>query len=67
MTDRTMLAETYTGSNGETYRVFRFGDDDASKIHLTYPTGYDSRCSMCWLGYSHSERAHRHGVNRFNR
>lgn len=34
------------------------GPDDVSAYHHQYPTGYDSRCSWCWLGYSHSEDAH---------
>jgi hypothetical protein len=32
--------------------------DDTSPAHITYPTGYDSRCSYCWLGQGHTEAAH---------
>lgn len=32
--------------------------NDESPIHHTYPTGYDSRCGWCWLGYTHSEFEH---------
>lgn len=31
---------------------------DHSPQHHTYPTGYDSRCSWCWLNAAHSEAAH---------
>jgi hypothetical protein len=34
------------------------GPDDTSPIHHIYPDGYDSTCGWCWLGYTHSERAH---------
>jgi hypothetical protein len=34
------------------------GPDDFSPVHHTYPTGYDSECSWCWLGHTHSEEAH---------
>lgn len=34
------------------------GRDDSTPSHRTYPTGYDSKCSWCWLGAHHSEAAH---------
>lgn len=31
---------------------------DLSADHVTYPVGYDSDCSWCYLGAAHSEAAH---------
>lgn len=31
---------------------------DLSADHVTYPAGYDSDCSWCYLGAAHSEAAH---------
>lgn len=36
---------------------------DTSPQHLMYPSGYDSRCIWCWLGYAHSEAAHAAGIS----
>jgi hypothetical protein len=54
-----MSAETYQGSDGMTRRVLRAGFDDKSPIYAHWQPGrYDSRCSSCWLGFSHSEAKH---------
>ena len=42
--------------NGET--LFTASRNDSSPRHSYYPTGYDSRCSACWLNHSHSENYH---------
>ena len=34
------------------------GPGDTSPPKVTYPTGYDSRCSWCFLGHAHTELAH---------
>lgn len=45
--------------NAEVYeRVMSDGEHDDSPRHETYPTGYDSRCSCCWLNISHTEMVH---------
>ena len=43
----------------ESGHVHATSHDDTSGYHQTYPTGYDPRCSWCWLGYPHTENAHR--------
>ena len=32
--------------------------DDHTPEHHMYPSGYDSRCGMCWLGAPHSDALH---------
>lgn len=39
-------------------RVFCAGPDDASPMHSTYPTGYDSKCSCCYLNITHTDALH---------
>lgn len=34
------------------------GPGDKSSRHSTYPTGYDSRCSCCYLNITHTEELH---------
>lgn len=34
------------------------GKGDASPRRSTYPTGYDSKCSACYLGATHTEDLH---------
>ncbi len=34
------------------------GPDDMTPCHGTNPPEYDPDCSMCWLGYQHSEALH---------
>lgn len=39
--------------------VFRLGDGDRSPLHSTNPPAYDPECSLCWLGFAHTEEVHR--------
>lgn len=39
------------------------GPSDSSPVHTTYPTGYDPRCSQCWLHIPHTETAHTRRIN----
>ena len=55
---RNELAEGYVGADENYYRVFRTGPFDQSPLHITYPSGYNSDCSHCWLNASHSVQAH---------
>lgn len=34
------------------------GPYDTSPCHSTYPSGYSTACSWCYLGAPHSEQAH---------
>lgn len=52
---RTEPGET---SDGSPVIVFLAAAGDTSPAHMTYPTGYDSRCGWCWLGANHSDAAH---------
>lgn len=36
---------------------------DSSGLHLTYPTGYDAKCSPCWLNIPHTNALHDERVN----
>jgi len=54
----TIQAEKYTGSDGQTYRVWRKDGGDTSPIHKMYPSGYNSKCGHCWAGHTHSTAAH---------
>lgn len=45
-------------SYGERLVIHLVAADDDSPAHRMYPTGYDHRCSWCWLGAAHSEAAH---------
>lgn len=44
--------------DGQDVGVHLASADDTSPYHLMYPTGYDARCSYCWLNIAHSEDAH---------
>lgn len=45
-------------SDGSRVAIHLASRDDASQAHRTYPTGYDSRCSWCYLHANHSALAH---------
>lgn len=45
-------------SGGYRVSIHLAGRDDDSPAHRTYPTGYDSRCSWCYLHANHTEQAH---------
>ena len=51
-----------TYADGQTDRIMVTGPADVSPVHnsMTYGerAGYDARCSMCWLGYGHSDALH---------
>jgi hypothetical protein len=39
-------------------RIMALDSLDATTRHSTYPTGYDSRCSCCYLNISHTAAKH---------
>lgn len=45
-------------SGGDPAYVHLAGPDDTTPGHVTYPTGYDSRCGWCYLGAPHTTAAH---------
>lgn len=54
--------ERYTPADGRPAVIERemcTGPLDDSPHHSTYPTGYDSACSCCWLNIPHTEAKHR--------
>jgi hypothetical protein len=59
----TVQAERYTGSDGQTYRLWRAGKDDTTAEHMTYPSGYSPKCDHCYLGQVHSQAAHAAKIN----
>ena len=59
--ERPYRIERYTPNDGRPAvieRRFSAGPDDTSGPRSVYPSGYDSRCSCCYLGFSHTEAAH---------
>ena len=49
----------HDGSRPVWERIMSAGPDDVSTRHAIYPSGYDSACSCCYLGISHTEDKHR--------
>lgn len=51
---------TRIDGNGDSAHCAHKGD--ITPIHMTYPTGYDPDCGMCWLGCTHTEQRHNDAV-----
>ena len=45
-------------SKGNTEDFFCVDRYDGSRVHSTYPTGYNSRCGLCYLNFGHTVDAH---------
>jgi hypothetical protein len=57
-TSHVRFVEGEVTSGGHALAVHLASADDKSPAHMTYPTGYDSRCGWCYLGANHSTAAH---------
>lgn len=55
------IEHTYNGRPDG--RIVAMHADDQSGYHAMYPTGYDSRCNLCWLGIGHTNAAHEHSID----
>lgn len=61
-TSEEVIHRLERGSYHSSTRGHLASKDDKTPEHMTYPTGYDPKCGMCWLGYGHSEAYHQQAV-----
>lgn len=55
---RAELYHPNDGSRSVNEWSFAASTADTSPRRSTYPTGYDSRCGSCYLGFTHTEDLH---------